>query len=137
MIRFRTGDLSFLIGERCECGRYSPRLGPILARKQQMMKVKGTSIYPPAIASALASMPEVIEHYVEVRSRDALSEQIVVHVCVTDDALDPVRIGDRLQACLRVRPDVVVEPEEDVRRHVFSPKYRKPMRFLDRRRHEP
>ncbi|MCU0858146.1 MAG: AMP-binding protein, partial [Pontiellaceae bacterium] len=53
LLRFRTGDISFLQTEPCPCGRHTPRLGPILGRKNQMMKVQGTSLYPPAVFAAL------------------------------------------------------------------------------------
>ncbi len=133
LIRFRTDDLSFLMTEPCSCGRTSPRLGPILARKKQMMKYKGTTLYPQSIASALARIPAIVEHFVEVRGGEALADRVTVHVAVSDGEWDAGRIAERLSAHLRVRPEVVVEPVSVVREQVFSPQYRKPMRFVDRR----
>ena len=40
LVRFQTGDISFMMDESCACGRKSPRLGPILGRKKQMLKIK-------------------------------------------------------------------------------------------------
>ena len=40
LVRYKTGDISFLIDEPCQCGRFTPRLGPILGRKKQMIKLK-------------------------------------------------------------------------------------------------
>jgi phenylacetate-CoA ligase len=132
-IRFRTGDLSFLLTAPCPCGRQSPRLGPILARKKQMIKFKGTTLYPQAIADALAAIPAVVEHFVEVRRLDQLSDDVAVHVAVTGGSWDAQQIADRLLAKLRVKPTVIVEPLETVRRQVFPPESRKPIRFIDRR----
>jgi phenylacetate-CoA ligase len=61
LVRFKTGDVSVLIPEPCRCGRQSPRLGPILGRKQQMMKVRGTTLYPQAVFAALDEIPQVGE----------------------------------------------------------------------------
>jgi phenylacetate-CoA ligase len=132
-IRFRTGDLSFLVTEPCPCGRRSLRLGPILDRKKQMIKFKGTTLYPQAIADALATIPAVAEHFIEVRRLDHLSDGVAVHVAVTGGEWDEQGIADRLMAKLRVKPIVIIEPLEAIRRQVFPPQSRKPIRFIDRR----
>src|SRR5690606_6455332 len=49
LIRFKTGDIASLYTEKCGCGRTTARLGPIIGRKQQMIKFKGTTVFPPAI----------------------------------------------------------------------------------------
>ncbi len=33
----------------CTCGRTSLRLSPLIGRKKQMIKFKGTTLYPPAL----------------------------------------------------------------------------------------
>ncbi len=53
LLRFRTGDVSFLVSEPCSCGRNTPRIGPILGRKQQMMKFRGTTLYPNMVFEVL------------------------------------------------------------------------------------
>jgi len=133
LLRFRTGDLSFARYEPCSCGRYSPRLGPILARRKQMLKVKGTTLYPQAIALALDDLDGVGEHYVEVSRFDELSDAVEVHLCVHDTSLASADIEEFLVGRLRVRPKVVIETETAIRKRVFSPQYRKPMRFYDKR----
>ena len=133
LLRFRTGDLSFLIDEPCGCGRNSVRLGPILGRCNQMLKINGTTLYPQAIARALDAVPGVVDHYIVVRSREALSDRATVHVAVEDAACDAAMIEEQLQARLRVKPEVVMETPEKVRARVFCREYRKPMRFFDLR----
>lgn len=49
LLRFRTGDMSRKVTEKCKCGRNSYRLTPLVGRKNNMIKLKGTTIYPPAI----------------------------------------------------------------------------------------
>lgn len=133
LIRFRTGDLSCMTREPCACGRNALRLGPIVARRKQMIKLKGTTLYPQAITLALETVPQVVEHYIEVTAADALSDAVTVHVCLSDASLAAAAISDRLQAHLRVKPTVVIESEARIREQVFSPRSRKPVRFIDRR----
>ncbi|HEV8514863.1 MAG TPA: AMP-binding protein, partial [Cyclobacteriaceae bacterium] len=49
LLRYKTGDIVELHEDVCSCGRNTARLSPVIGRKQQMIKLKGTSIYPPAI----------------------------------------------------------------------------------------
>jgi len=133
LIRFATGDVSFLCREPCACGRLTPRLGPIVGRKKQMMKVRGTTLYPQAVYTALDEMPHVLEYYVIVDSQADLSDELTVHAAVSDSACTAETIAARLQAWLRVMPRVVVGPLEDVRSRVYTAESRKPVRFVDRR----
>ncbi|MFH0753425.1 MAG: AMP-binding protein [Candidatus Omnitrophota bacterium] len=132
LVRFRTGDVTFMMDEPCGCGRKTPRLGPVLGRKKQMLKIKGTTVYPLAVYSALDELPEVSDYYMSVFSQDTLSDRLSVTVALRQ-ACSVNRIAEALSARLRVVPDVVVASEEEVRRVVFNPSLRKPVRFFDRR----
>jgi phenylacetate-CoA ligase len=134
LIRFKTGDISFLIPERCRCGRRSLRLGPIMGRKQQMMKIRGTTVYPQAIFSVLEEIGRVAEYCISVRQESPLSDAVTVHAAVTDKSCSAAYIREQLQARLRVRPEVIVEEEENLRGRVYTGKSRKPVRFFDYRR---
>ncbi len=133
LIRFRTGDLSFLMDEACSCGRTSPRLGPVLGRKQQMMKICGTTLYPQAVFNALDEVGGISEYYIEVERIDELSDNLKIVLSLQDDGPAPVGLMERLQARLRVKPELVFKSEGEVRAKVFLPGSRKPVRFFDRR----
>jgi len=134
LLRFKTGDISFITDEPCKCGRYSPRLGPILGRKKQMIKFRGTTLYPQAIYSVLDGMPEVSEYYVTATSNFDLSDDVKVHVSVNNSSCSAGRIMDMLQARLRVRPDVIISSEEEIKTQITSGNSRKLNRFIDRRK---
>ena len=53
LIRFKTGDIVQLHNEPCSCGKNTLRVGPVVGRKQQMIKYKGTTLYPPAMNDVL------------------------------------------------------------------------------------
>jgi phenylacetate-CoA ligase len=134
LLRFKTGDVSFLIDEPCECGRYSPRLGPISGRKKQMIKYRGTTLYPQTIYSVLDGMPEVSEYYITVNSNFDLSDDLKVYISVNNMTCSVNKIMDKLQTHLRVRPEVEIKSEEEIKTQLFSGNSRKAIRFIDRRK---
>jgi phenylacetate-CoA ligase len=133
LVRFRTGDIATLHAAPCPCGRTSPRLGPVIGRKSQMLKIKGTTVYPPAIFAALQEIPEVRGAFIEVRDTYELSDRITVTVGAAAGALTPESVAERIAARTRVKPEVVIAtPEEVVARTVRADK-RKPITFFDLR----
>lgn len=133
LVRFKTGDISFLIEEPCSCGRNSPRLGPILGRKNQMIKFRGTTLYPQAIFSVLDSLPGVSDYYVTATGEYHLSDTLRVYVALRDPDCTPQAIMDKLQSLLRVRPEVTVVSEAQIRSQLSAGNSRKAIRFLDQR----
>jgi phenylacetate-CoA ligase len=65
LLRFKTGDICIAHTEPCSCGRNTMRLSPILGRKQQMIKFKGTSLYPPSLYDILNHVPYIKNYVVE------------------------------------------------------------------------
>jgi phenylacetate-CoA ligase len=133
LLRFKTGDISFFIDKPCSCGRNSLRLGPILARKKQMMKVSGTTLYPQSVFSCLEEIKAISEYYLVATGSDRLSDNLEVYVAVTEPSCTAEVIENKLNARLRVKLKVFITDEELVREQVYSPKSRKPIRFIDRR----
>lgn len=134
LIRFKTGDISFLAEEACSCGRHSSRLGPILGRKKQMIKFRGTTLYPNSLYAVLDSFPGISDYYITATNDYDLSDVLKVHVAVKDNACSAAMIMDRLQAHIRVRPEVIIESEETVKKQVHSANSRKLIRFIDERK---
>ena len=134
MIRYRTGDISFIAGTSCPCGRNMPRLGPILGRRKQMMKIRGTSIYPQGVQAVLDELPQVKEYYLKVQNNESFSEHLTIYVALEGDQSQTNDILQVLQARLRVKPDLVVEPIEEIKKIVYNPESRKPIRFIDERK---
>lgn len=135
LLRFRTGDMSRKVTERCACGRYSYRLTPLVGRKNNMIKLKGTTIYPPAINDVLDHTPYVINYVVEVRNSDAGTDEVVVKVGVAPgQTFDVVKdMKDRFRSRIRVAPIVEVLDPDDVQRINMPGDQRKPIKFIDNR----
>jgi phenylacetate-CoA ligase len=134
LLRFQTGDIAQLHDEPCACGRHTPRLGPVIGRKSQMLKYRGTTVYPPAIFSVLQEIDAVDCYYVEVFDEFELSEQIRVVVGTTDGDLKGDYVAERIAARTRVKPQIVLDTPEQVRAKTLQPGKRKPVTFFDQRR---
>ena len=71
LLRFRTGDIAAKIVDQCKCGRNSYRLTPLVGRKNNMIKLKGTTLYPPAINDVVDNSDFVENYVIEVRQSEA------------------------------------------------------------------
>ena len=134
LIRFRTGDVSFQVPETdCACGRHTMRLGPILGRKAQMLKMRGTTLFPSAFFGVLDGIPEVAEYYMEV-SGTALSDEVRIFAAVTG-GMSAEAVAERLYGRVRIHVPVELVDIAAARAKVFG-KSRKPVRFFDLRAKE-
>jgi phenylacetate-CoA ligase len=63
LIRYRTHDLTREIPGPCPCGRPYPRIGAIIGRSDDMVKVKGTIIFPARVDEVLSAIQDVSSEY--------------------------------------------------------------------------
>ena len=63
LIRYRTHDLARIIPGECPCGSRFPRLGTIMGRTDDMMKIKGVNVFPAQIEEILKEFPELSSEY--------------------------------------------------------------------------
>ncbi len=135
LLRYKTGDICMYDDEPCACGRTSLRLSPIIGRKKQMIKFKGTTLYPPALFDLLNEMEDILDYVVEVYPNEVGLDEVLLHLLPTDnsDVCDR-RIRANLQARLRVSPYVAYVDPETLHTMQFSESSRKPVKFIDRRK---
>lgn len=134
ILRFKTGDIATIHADPCRCGRNSLRLGPVVCRKSQMLKCRGTTVYPPAIFSVLQGIPGIQGFYVEVEHEFDLSDRIRVFVGVSDGSLPAAFIAEKIAGTIRVKPEVIVIKPEDIFKKTLFDDKRKPITFFDRRK---
>ena len=149
LLRFRTGDIAAKIVTPCPCGRNSYRLTPLVGRKHNMLKLKGTTIYPPAINDVLDNTEYVNNYVVVVRDSAAGTDEVVVRLGLKKDypyshltnnvnAVEAAVIKDlkdRFRARLRVAPIIEILPTDVIQSINFPAKSRKPIKFIDERSH--
>ena len=133
LLRYRTGDIARLHFDPCSCGRQTPRLGPIVGRRAQMLKCRGTTLFPAVISSVLQGLTGVEGHYLEVYSEFDLSDRVRVVVGCRDPSLSAATIATAIAAKTRVKPEVVVVTPEEIRDKTIRPELRKPVTFFDYR----
>jgi len=63
LIRYRTGDIVRLMPSECSCGLKTPKISRIKGRLDEMIKVRGISLYPKIIEEIVSSMLELTGEY--------------------------------------------------------------------------
>jgi phenylacetate-CoA ligase len=134
LLRFKTGDISTAHEEPCPCGRNSIRLGPVIGRKKQMIKYKGTTLYPPALYDILENIEGVRNYVVEVYTNQIGTDEILIRVGAADhsEGFEKI-IKDHFRAKLRVAPSISFESVDYISSLQLPPMSRKPVKLIDRR----
>ncbi|MBQ3083722.1 MAG: phenylacetate--CoA ligase family protein, partial [Alistipes sp.] len=134
LLRFKTGDICIRYSEPCRCGRQTARLSSVIGRKGQMIKFKGTTLYPPALFDILDNIPEVENYLVEVFTNDLGTDQIQIKIGSRNHSEAFIKqIKDIFRSKVRVAPDIRFEPVELIARQQMPPMSRKVVKFVDLR----
>lgn len=134
LLRFKTGDICYHHTEPCSCGRNTLRLGPVIGRKKQMLKFKGTTLFPPAIYDVLNEIDCIENYIIEVSTNSLGTDEILIKAgCNQDKPLLEKSIKDHFRARLRVAPEIVFYDVSEIRKQQFPSGNRKPITFVDKR----
>lgn len=136
LLRFRTGDIATKIVEQCKCGRNSYRLTPLIGRKNNMIKLKGTTLYPPAINDVLDNTDYIENYVIEVHDSEAGTDDVIVKIGLKHMVdFDVVKeLKDSFRSRIRVAPKIEILPVEEIQKINFPAKSRKPIKFIDLRK---
>ena len=138
LVRFKTGDICHHFTHTCKCGRNTMRLGPIVGRKNQMIKYKGTTLFPSSFYEILNEIEEVKNYVVEVSTNSIDTDDILVIVGSKQQSPQVEKeIKDHFRAKLRVAPSIRFLDPEEVHKIQFPKMNRKPVTFIDKRSHDP
>jgi phenylacetate-CoA ligase len=130
LVRYKTGDITFKVPGACACGRNSLRVGPILARKAHMIKIKGTSVYPLSITNVLDSLDCIDDYIIIIEDEDSGSDNVTIHVATMPSNLE--KIGSQLRAQARVQLPVLVSNNATIKH--FRGESTKKARVVDKRK---
>ncbi|MBN1601177.1 MAG: AMP-binding protein [Chitinispirillaceae bacterium] len=106
LVRFKTGDITFRISETCSCGRNSVRIGPILGRKSQIIKIKGTTIFPLTLTNVLDAIDTINDYIIVLENEDARSDRVSIHVAAPPSSVE--QIANQLRVATRINFPVLV-----------------------------
>ncbi|MBR5493545.1 MAG: AMP-binding protein [Alistipes sp.] len=134
LLRFKTGDICIRTSAPCKCGRNSARLSSVIGRKGQMIKFKGTTIYPPILFDILDNIPDIENYIVEVFTNALGTDQIQIRIGSNNHSDSFVKqIKDIFRSKVRVAPDIKFESSELIARLQMPPMSRKIVKFFDLR----
>ncbi len=130
LIRYRTGDCAAFFRAPCACGRTTPRLGPIVGRKNQKLKFKGTSLFPSTLSAVLEQAEGVESFVIIARTDNELSDslEVLVHGAASVETL-----REALQARSKISPPIRRAGREEIEALQMPPQARKRRTFVDLR----
>jgi phenylacetate-CoA ligase len=138
LIRWRTGDITILETEKCNCGRTHPRIMRILGRSDDMLIVRGVNVFPSQIEHVLMQTPELGEHYMIILDRvenlDVMTIQVELNQKVSIEKPGEIlnlkrKVEERLKSVLGVHANVELVNPGTLQRFEGKAK-----RIIDRRK---
>lgn len=137
LIRYKTGDIAQLHDAKCACGRTSPRLGPIQGRKQHMLKLKGTTLYPPAVFDILNQESKIRDYAIEALTGPLGTDELKIYAVADPSEHNALRqqLTAAFKSRLRVLPDIVFIEQHALEKLNGTVQNRKIQRFIDSRNH--
>lgn len=85
LVRYRTRDLTKLIVGKCECGRTTIRMAPVMGRSDDMLIIRGVNVFPSQIESALMEVYETSPNYQLVVDRVNNLDTLEIKIELTDE----------------------------------------------------
>lgn len=135
LLRYKTGDICYHYEAPCKCGRTTLRLGPVIGRKQQMIKYKGTTIFPASIHDILNDRNDIDSYVIEVSTNELGTDDICIILALKgqEELGFTKELRDHFKAKLRVTPDIILLDKERLQAIQLPASSRKPITFIDRR----
>ena len=131
LLRFATGDMLIYTEEPCSCGRNTMRLSPVLGRKKQMIKLKGTSLYPQSFIEVMNGINGISAFVIEARRGELGIDMVTVKIpdYVSLETLN--KLYDQFRSKIQVAPEIEVVSSQEIEALQFPGESRKPQVFRD------
>ena len=84
LLRYRTRDLTRVLGRGCPCGRNHVRLDRMKGRSDDMMVLRGVNIFPIQIEKILMQFKELANNYLITLTTDENNDNMTVEVELED-----------------------------------------------------
>ncbi|HBS12708.1 MAG TPA: phenylacetate--CoA ligase [Flavobacteriaceae bacterium] len=134
LLRFKTGDMVKAHTESCSCRRNTLRLSPVIGRKKQMVKYKGTTLYPPAIYDMLNDFDTIENYIIEISHNTIGTDEILIKIGAKETSQELLnQIKDHCRAKLRVLPIIEFHNIDEINKLKLPKMSRKPILFIDKR----
>jgi phenylacetate-CoA ligase len=100
MLRYRTGDISSVDPNPCECGRTMARMARVRGRIDDMLIIRGVNLYPSEIERVLLGLSDVAPHYQLVIERPGAMDELSVLCEPISNAIDSAGLQRRIERAL-------------------------------------
>jgi phenylacetate-CoA ligase len=100
LIRFGTGDLSYLLTESCPCGRTSVRLGEIVGRVGDSFKARGMFLHEPQVKEVVTKVDGIAKGILVVTRRD-LRDELTFKIELNDESIKKEEISRSLESTFK------------------------------------
>lgn len=110
LIRYRTHDLTRLRLEKCRCGSPYPMIDRILARTDDMIKIKGVNIYPGQIDHVLKMTSGACSEYQIVLTRVNAKDNITIKVEAEPDC-DLSIVAEECRKNIKIKIGIIADVE--------------------------
>jgi len=116
LVRYDTCDVARLNEEVCACGRTHARIGGLIGRTDEMLKVKGLAIYPSALSQSVSRKHGCTGRFLVIVQKD---QKEILDTCVVKVEYEKGRrdledlresLVKDLQAVMSITPDVQLVP---------------------------
>lgn len=92
VLRYRTRDITFLIREKCACGRTTVRMHRLFGRTDDMLIIRGVNVFPGQIEEVLLRFKKIQPHYQLIVDRKGHLDNLEVQIEMTQELFsDEVR----------------------------------------------
>ena len=129
LVRFATGDMVKFYGDNCECGRKSLRISTPIGRKKQMIKLKGTTIYPQQIINVLTAFGSLEVFIIEARLNETGNDEVIIKI--PKNFQEVSELQEHIQAGLKVKVKLEQVAKAKIEELKFPKESRKPKIFHD------
>ncbi|MGI6452240.1 MAG: phenylacetate--CoA ligase family protein [Syntrophomonadaceae bacterium] len=119
LVRYRTRDLTCIIDEPCPCGCPFPRIGRILGRSDDTVKIKGVNVYPGQIEDVIRMSSGLSSEYQMIIEREKGKDRVLIRV--EEDPKHPdkgaaAELKHNIKAIINIIADVEVVPYQTLPR---------------------
>ena len=118
LLRYATSDIAFFDPGLCDCGYSFGRLSPVLGRKAQMLKIKGTTVFLSAILDALSFMEELEAYFVTVFRNQDFSDGVSVKCCFKKEGIPEKekveQLQKKIQGLLKITLECRLSPKDQI-----------------------
>jgi phenylacetate-CoA ligase len=139
LLRYRTRDITYIIGEPCECGRTTRRIHRLFGRTDDMLIIRGVNVFPSQIEQALIEIEGTEPQYLIILSRENHLDEVELQVEVkkelfSDETRGLEKLRSRIEQVMKSKLQIsmkvkLVEPKTIVR-----PEAGKVKRVIDNRK---